>query len=560
MNQSDEITPKSRVFIDGDISAEKLQFLIKLGIEEERLDYKNEYNLSGSRGTKDKVELVRDIVGMANTYGGYIVLGVHEVVDSTGKQFSPEGMSPEACTSLDISALRQQIEGYVSERLEVQLKLHVLSEYADKTFGIIFIPPSPYLPIIFSSNGQYTDKNSTRNKNITLFCSGDIVVRKGASTERVDQSAMRRIISDIRQREKERWTEEILGIRELVQRLDKLIGILSEGKLFSNEQVEGEVSILPESFEETLLYLAPSVIYEKTTDFLEQDRTITVQRYIQKTPGLFFQHLNGIEPDDDNQVLELRDNRLIPILDSLLAIGTTCVEYKRWDLFEDSQRALYSICYQAEKADIPILRRPTSSVNKIWIWQEIMLRVYTLGSILVNRNHWQLVQELVQQEIEWDDYYRFYYWSRYILTMASRARQLEKQGWVQPTISSIENHQWLLHFFMSDKDQIISSVCQFDFLQCVYTSIKETGQVDVERSYPSFGAYYKSRTEPVVVKLISSGTLRDTLPNLSNDQLAEIIRGLDRYAAKAFALYSGWDAWEWSDRRIKQFLAVHPES
>ena len=82
MNQTEDITPISRVVVDGDLSAERLLVLIGLCVEEERLDYKNEYNLSGSKNTKDKVELVRDIVAMANTYGGYIVLGVHEITDS----------------------------------------------------------------------------------------------------------------------------------------------------------------------------------------------------------------------------------------------------------------------------------------------------------------------------------------------------------------------------------------------------------------------------------------------------------------------------------------------
>jgi predicted HTH transcriptional regulator len=236
MTAVDDITPKSRIPIDGEFSVERLRMLIKLGVEEARLDYKNEYNLSGSKGTKDKVELVRDIVGMANTYGGYIVLGVHEVTDSTGKRFSPDGMSQEACALLDVSALRQQVDAYISERIEIQFKLHVLSEYGGNTFGIIFIPPSPHSPIIFSIDGQYTDRSDLRNRNISMFFAGDVVVRKGASTEKTDQSDMRRIISEIRQREKSRWTEEILGMRDLVLSLDQLIAILSRDSRSPFEQ------------------------------------------------------------------------------------------------------------------------------------------------------------------------------------------------------------------------------------------------------------------------------------------------------------------------------------
>jgi len=556
MNEEEEIIPKSRVLIDGDFSAERLQMLIKLGVEEERLDYKSEYNLSDSKGTKDKVELVRDIVGMVNTYGGYIVLGVHEVKNSTGKRFSPKGMSPEACTFLDVSDLRQQVEAYVTERIEIQFKLHTLSEYDNQTFGVIFVPPSRNSPIIFSNAGQYTDKSGPNIRNRTLFYAGDVVVRKGASTEKADQSDMRRIISEIRQREKGRWTEEILGMRDLVQRLDQLITILSSGSLTSFEQPQGITTRSSDSFDETLFYLSPSVIPDNISTLLENNRILTVQRYINKAPSIFFQHVENVNLDDNNEVLETRDNRLWPILDGLLAIGVTCIEYKQWDLFDTIQQAFYRICYEAEKSKAIALSQ-SSAINKILIWQEVMLRVYTLGGMLVYRAHWQQVKKLVQQEIEWDNYYRSYYWSRYILTMASRAHQLEKQGWLPPVLSYVEKQQWISNFFMSDKDQIINSVCQFDFLQCVYTSIKETGEIDVARSYPSFGLYYKYRTEPIIVKLIIPGILRESISNLSDDQLATLIRDLDLNTARIFMMNSAWDAGGWSDKRIEQFLADH---
>lgn len=558
MSLNEEITPKSRVVVDGDLSSEKLLQLIKLGLEEERLDYKNEYNLSGSRGTKDKIEFVRDVIGMANTYGGYIILGVHEVTDSSGKRFSAEGMTPEACASLDISTLRQQVEAYVSERIELHLKLHTLTEYGNKTFGIIFVPKSPHSPIIFSNDGQYTDKSDPRNRNITLFYSGDIVVRKGASTERADQSDVRRIISEIRQREKARWTEEILGMRDLVQRLDQLIAVLPSGNSLGHQQNIDNIPRPLEGVDETLLYLAPSVIYDKITDLLENQREVSVCRYIQRATSLFFQHLEDAKSGDENQILELRDNRLIPILDSLLAIGTTCIEYKFWELFDDIHGAFYRICYRAEKWNFPELRLTSFSFNKQWVWQEVMVRVYTLGAILVYRNHWLQAQKLIQQEVEWDDYYRSYYWSRYILIMAARAGQLEKKGWVPPAVDKIEAHEWLSNLFMSDKDQIINAVCQFDFLQCVYTAIAETGTIHGKRAYPSFGLFYKSRTEPIIAKLITPGVLRDSVSSLSDDQLAALIQDLNNLAAQEFFMYNGWDAWGWSDKRIKQFLDAHP--
>lgn len=220
---------------------------------------------------------------------------------------------------------------------------------------------------------------------------------------------------------------------------------------------------------------------------------------------------------------------------------------------------MYSICYQAEKLQVVSSLQSAQAINKIAIWQEVMKRVYILGGILVYRSHWQHVQNLVQQEVEWEDFYRLHYWSRYILTMASRSGQLEKQGWIPSVVDYVEHQQWISQLFMSNKDQIINSVCQFDFLQCVYTSIKDTGEVDVTRPYPSFGLYYKFRTEPVVAKLVIPGVLRDTLSNLGDNQLALLIQDLDRNAARIFIMFSGWEQGNWLDKRIQKFLADHFE-
>lgn len=393
-----------------------------------------------------------------------------------------------------------------------------------------------------------------------LFYSGDIVVRKGASTERVDQSAMRRIISDIRQREKAHWTEDILGMRELVQRLDQLIGLLSNGSATIPQASAAQAAPLPHtSFDETLLYLSPSVMYRRIMDLLDNQRNVLVQRYIQEAASQFFQHVKTIAtPYDVNTILELRDNRLIPILDSLLAIAVTSIDYKQWDLFQEVQAVFYRLCYQAEKGILPDVVVETFVLNKIWLWQEVIIRVYALGAVLVYRRHWQQAQTLIEQEIEWDDYYRTEYWSRYIITMASRARQLQENGWIPAVVSYIESQEWLSYIFMGNKDEITNLACQFDFLQCVYTNITDTGTFDVKRAYPSFAFYYKDRTEPVIGKLITPGELRDTISELNDQQLATLIRALDRLADELAIRVNGWHSGGWSDQRIRNFLAAHP--
>jgi peptidoglycan-N-acetylglucosamine deacetylase len=63
----DEIVASSQVVLDGDLSKERLISLVGLQREEDSLDYKSSYDLTGRRVTKDKLSMVADVVAMANT-------------------------------------------------------------------------------------------------------------------------------------------------------------------------------------------------------------------------------------------------------------------------------------------------------------------------------------------------------------------------------------------------------------------------------------------------------------------------------------------------------------
>lgn len=552
MDQGDTIVIQTRVVVDGDLSSQKALSLINLSGEDDRLDYKAVYNLKGSQGTKDRVEIVRDIVAMANTFGGYIVLGVREAKDGSPERYVADGLTDEVCASLDISDLQTHVGSFVSEHIELQLQIHSLESLQGKKFALIYVAPCPQSPIIFTREGQYTDSTGA---NKVLFYPGDIVIRKGASSKRVDQSDMRRIISEIRRREKANWTEEILGIRSLVGRLDNLIAILSKQ---GGQEETTSAQTEPEPYDQTLYYLSAEAFYPNMVLLLEKERRPIIRRYLQSAPKLFFEHLGQIPSGDDNQLLEVRDNRLLPILDNLTAMAVVFIEYHEWPFFEELQRILYLLCRQANTATFPMPVDRSISLDQVWLWREIMTRVYALGALLVYLSHWDQVQALVRQEVDWDEYYRFDYWSRYVLAMASRAGQLEA-GWINAGVKYIQERPWLAALFAGgNQDEITSALCQFDFLQCVYVAADNSGRIEV--AYPSFGGYYNRRTEPVVAKLVTPGKLRDTIGKVDDDQLARFIRELDLYAVRTFVRVGAWDQNSWSNKRIREFLDSHPQS
>ncbi len=67
-----------------------------------------------------------------------------------------------------------------------------------------------------------------RGRTNAIFSQGDVHTRQGASTCKANQTDIRELFSKVRRREKERWTEEILGLRVLAERFDRLMGAFEE--------------------------------------------------------------------------------------------------------------------------------------------------------------------------------------------------------------------------------------------------------------------------------------------------------------------------------------------
>lgn len=83
--------------------------------------------------------LVKDILGMANTEGGFIVIGVSE--RSGG--FVWDGLSPEQTKTFDTSRLNRFLQNYTDPPINALLRK---IERDGKNFLIIEVPPFPDTP------------------------------------------------------------------------------------------------------------------------------------------------------------------------------------------------------------------------------------------------------------------------------------------------------------------------------------------------------------------------------------------------------------------------------
>ncbi len=549
----EEIIAQSRVVLDGDLSKERLLVLIGLGREEEALDYKRSYDLTG-KSTKDRVEMVRDVVAMANTSGGYIVLGVDERRTGGTLTYEPVGISKDHLKSLDIDRLKPQVERYLNMSVPIRLQTHHLDEHEGRCFALLCIEESPEGTIVMERDGQYQDENGSTKE---VFRAGDVLVRDGGSSRRADQNAMREQVSKMRRRERERWTEEILGVRELTSRLDRLIDVLGQGTTgLGVEESHGRPG-LSYAQDETNYFLGASAFEGVVLGALRADDDIGLRWYLNNATSTFYQALEeAAASEDPGEANRIRDNRLEPLLDNLAVLAITCARYRRLQYLPDVRDALYRIYERAHTTnfDRSSLR---VELRQSWLWEAVIKRVYTIGAALLLLNLYEEVPTFIRQQILWDEYWRDQLWARHALTMRSRDRGLTRQGLCAVTVDFVLKREWFYQGFRENEDNVITALCQFDLLQCIH-AVNESD--DEHAGYPSFGIYRNNRTEPILSKILDDDQVREALlPRITDGKLAMIVKIMDEMAGRQFVAFNGWRANDWRDPNVRSFLARFPD-
>jgi hypothetical protein len=118
---------------------ELLQILLR-GFESKDLDYKGP--LEWNEDTKKACcELVKDILGMANTLGGFIVIGVSEAPGG----FLWEGLTAEQAATFDTTRLNRFLQNYCDPPINALLRKVT---HDGKAFVIIEVPRFPDTPHI----------------------------------------------------------------------------------------------------------------------------------------------------------------------------------------------------------------------------------------------------------------------------------------------------------------------------------------------------------------------------------------------------------------------------
>ncbi len=165
----------------GQVSESKLRELLTCKFESDDLDFKETFDPTSK---KDRLELCKDIIAMANTRGGHIVLGVHDI------DFTPIGLSHS--NYMDAADLNNTLQNYVHEHIEWYLAFHEINISGQhRLFGIIYVVPAS-VPIVTAKTGAYQDGDRSK----TAFGEAAWLVRSGARSMPASPSDVRRLLQE----------------------------------------------------------------------------------------------------------------------------------------------------------------------------------------------------------------------------------------------------------------------------------------------------------------------------------------------------------------------------
>ena len=143
--------------------------------EDEFLDYKIKYLFTD---TRDRLEVIKDIISFANTFGGCIVYGV------SNKEYIWEGIDADS-DDIDDICIKDVMKQYVDEDVYFKCGYYYIDS---RLFYIITVEKYIGNPIAFKKDGNYEkmQKGNLKPKCSHVFLKGDIYGRVGSSSKRVN--------------------------------------------------------------------------------------------------------------------------------------------------------------------------------------------------------------------------------------------------------------------------------------------------------------------------------------------------------------------------------------
>jgi hypothetical protein len=166
--------------------------------ENEDVDFKRSFNPAIA---EDWIEIIKDMVAMANSGGGVILIGINN-------DGSPSSCDIDCVLAVDPANVTNKIYKYTDYQFH-DFQIKELSRNKNRVCGIII--GGVDIPLIFTEVGTYPIEGS---KQKTAFSKGTVYFRHGAKSEPGTSDDLRRFLDRQLERIKISWLDGIAKIVE----------------------------------------------------------------------------------------------------------------------------------------------------------------------------------------------------------------------------------------------------------------------------------------------------------------------------------------------------------
>lgn len=515
-----EVNKENLVLVaDGILSQERVNFLVEYGQEEERIDYKE--TLDCDKKNRGKIDIVCDLVAMANTQGGYVVIGVRE---ESNAQFTPIGVTKEVLGLYKEENLRNWCSNYVDGAVTLRA---VSRTIGGKDFLVFFMGKSN-VPLIFKKDGTYSD-----NKGLVQvkFRAGDIYIRHGSVSERLTHADMNRLMLGVREDERQRVYDQRDMREEIVERLDQMVVLLG-GNTYPTQvlgiSVSSTTRLEDRAVREVSMGKPKQLIWLLKKEFTELKGQLGRMCEIENV-------------DELAEVLDRQFTRFLAGLVPLWRVSVELDELAVGTAIGVEVYDLYDFC-----AEIPLEK---GEYDTLWLQSRVVFLAYCLGAFAVSKSSPRFARLFLSKEATSQGELQGYSWFRTISIRLSRAGRSQNKTICRDVFEWFQSDAYLISIF-GGEENLITAICQYDFLQCVYVLTVGNGNC-----YPSFAAYDKRRIDSMAEKIVRNLDSDSWIPQVDDDRLAATLRELDELAERQF--FANWYGGLWDSPDVRRFIAQH---
>ena len=297
------------------------------------------------------------------------------------------GLTSDLARHFDEATLRPKLEKYLTAP-EIHTACHQVDGH---NVVLVYIAPAPNGWSVIHTAGQYTD---AKGRDRTIFRPGDVFVRHGTSSERWNDADADRLLAQARARRKDEWRKELT--KDLAAQAD------------TARTVENLTQVP-----------AASLSWKMDADTFEQ----LVTELLRRNDDVPVRRLLSQATRDAAELLDNDQEELRRLLDRVTTVAALAIEYDRAPWLERAVTTLVRIY----ELGFDVNGYPRQDNAVVWLWLDIVTRVYALGALAVRTKAWATVKLLADRRPEGEPFGYWGSWLRHAVTMAARAHIFETE-------------------------------------------------------------------------------------------------------------------------------------